>query len=135
MPFLWIYLAKISQIILIYQISDRTQEFCRVTCYGSMNCGIKFTFSVYNSHSATNSCKWSGPIVEEDYCGTHAPGYIKSSEAHPKITDEVVRAKVCFHWDSNTCKWSTTIKIRNCETFFIYYLVEPLVCRLRYCTI
>ena len=96
----------------------------------------KIYFSVYNSHSAAIHCKWSGPIiVEEDYCGTHAPGYIKSSAVHPKMTDEVVRAKVCFHWDSNTCKWSTTIKIRNCETFFIYYLVEPLVCRLRYCTI
>ena len=73
-------------------------------------------------------------IVHEDYCGTHAPGYIKSA-AHPKTIDEMVRAKVCFNWDSNTCKWSTTIKIRNCENFFIYYLVEPYVCRLRYCTI
>ena len=35
-------------------------------------------------------------VVEEYYCGTHAPGWLNG--AHPQTTGETVTQTVCFNW-------------------------------------
>lgn len=64
-------------------------------------------------------------------CSTHAPGWIQGS--HPAVKDGIVGRKVCFHWSSNTCQWSSQISVLNCATYYIYKLPKAPVCNLRYC--
>ena len=42
---------------------------------------------------------------------------------------------VCFHWSGKCCNWNTVIQVRNCGAYFVYKLVKPTACHLRYCGI
>ena len=55
--------------------------------------------------------------------------------AQPSVADGQVSRQVCFHWiDSGCCQWSTNIKVRNCGSYYVYYLSgTPGGCHLRYC--
>ncbi|XP_074623711.1 uncharacterized protein LOC141881766 isoform X2 [Acropora palmata] len=64
-------------------------------------------------------------------CGTHAPGWL--NDTHPTVKDGLLTAKVCYHWSNKCCRWSNNIKIRNCGSYYVYQLVKPPVCYLRYC--
>ena len=64
-------------------------------------------------------------------CGTHAPAWLNGG--HPTVADGQVSRQVCFHWTSSCCEWSTNIKVRNCGSYYVYYLSGTPVCRLRYC--
>ena len=66
-------------------------------------------------------------------CRTHATGWMRGQ--HPTVGEGAVTRKVCYHWGSNTCNWSNDIKVRQCPGgFFVYELVKPPACHLRYCT-
>ena len=69
--------------------------------------------------------------VAENRCGTHAPGWLY--EPHPSVEEGIVWRSVCYHWDSNCCKWNKSIQIRNCGAFYVYRLEKPPDCDLRYC--
>lgn len=67
----------------------------------------------------------------ENMCGTHATGWLNG--AHPSVAEGKVNRKVCFNWSNNNCNWSADIEVRNCDSFFVYKLVKPPACQLRYC--
>ncbi|CAH3036080.1 unnamed protein product [Porites lobata] len=64
-------------------------------------------------------------------CGTHAPGWLNGS--HPSVREGIVTRRVCYHWGSNCCYWKNDIQIQNCGAFYVYRLVKPPQCYLRYC--
>ena len=64
-------------------------------------------------------------------CATHAPGWINGN--HPTVDEGVVTRQVCFHWRFDCCIWKSIIKVRNCGTYFVYYLQGTPICYLRYC--
>ena len=67
-------------------------------------------------------------------CGTNAPGWMNGG--HPTVADGQISRQVCFHWNSNCCLWSTNIKVRNCGSYYVYYLHSTTnngYCSLRYC--
>ncbi|CAH3172799.1 unnamed protein product, partial [Porites evermanni] len=64
-------------------------------------------------------------------CGTHAPGWLNGS--HPSVREGVVTRRVCYHWGSNCCNWKNDIQIQNCGAYYVYRLVKPTQCYLRYC--
>ena len=64
-------------------------------------------------------------------CGTHAPAWLNGE--HPTVADGQVTRKVCFHWTSDCCYWSTDIEVRNCGSYYVYYLSGTPACWLRYC--
>ena len=64
-------------------------------------------------------------------CGSHAPGWLNGS--HPAVREGAVQRKVCYHWGSNCCQWSNSVRVRNCGRFFVYELQPSPVCSLRYC--
>ena len=67
-----------------------------------------------------------------DYrCGTAATGWLNGG--HPTVADGQVSRTVCFHYSQNCCYWSTNIKVRNCGSYYVYYLNGTPVCNLRYC--
>ena len=69
--------------------------------------------------------------VPKNRCGTHAPGWLNGS--HPAVLEGVVNRQVCYHWSSSCCNWKNNIKIRNCGSYYVYQLIKPPVCYLRYC--
>ena len=69
--------------------------------------------------------------VPKQRCGTHAPGWL--SGGHPTVAEGAVKRKVCFHWSSGCCQFSSNIQVRNCGAFYVYKLSPPPACSLRYC--
>ena len=69
--------------------------------------------------------------VPKRRCGTHAPGWLNGS--HPAVREGIVTRRVCYHWNSKCCNWKNDIQIQNCGAFYVYRLVKPPVCHLRYC--
>ena len=65
------------------------------------------------------------------HCGTHAPGWLNGT--HPSEADGAVDRQVCFHWTGGNCQWSKNIQVRNCGDFYVYKLVKPPGCSMRYC--
>ena len=65
-------------------------------------------------------------------CGTSATGWMNGG--HPTVADGQVTRTVCFQWGS-CCNWSTNIKVRNCGSYYVYYLsgTPGGHCDLRYC--
>ena len=62
-------------------------------------------------------------------CNTHATGWMNG--VHPTAANGQVTRSVCFHWSNNCCHWSTNIKVRNCGSYYVYYLSgTPAGCSL-----
>ena len=61
-------------------------------------------------------------IVEEEHCNTFAPGWLIGT--HPTILGETVERTVCFNGFGDFCGRKTGIQIRNCGTYFLYYLED-----------
>ena len=71
-------------------------------------------------------------VTIPDYkCGTHATGWLNGT--HPDLLGETVDRTVCFNWASNSCTWSSSVKVKNCGGYFLYYLPKAPNCQLRYC--
>ena len=68
---------------------------------------------------------------QKNSCGTQATGWMKGK--NPMQKGETVNRTACFYWDDNTCKVQTEIKVRNCDSYYLYYLPETPICQLRYC--
>jgi len=66
-------------------------------------------------------------------CGTQGAGWY--SGADPANPGDTVTVKVCYSWPGNSCQWSNTISITNCNDFHVYALTAPPACYLRYCTV
>lgn len=81
--------------------------------------------------NGTAGSKIPSNCVAKSMCNTDATGWLNG--AHPTLQEGVVSRKVCFHWGSNCCNWAVTIQVRNCGLFFVYKLVDPGHCHLRYC--
>ncbi|XP_068719937.1 uncharacterized protein [Montipora capricornis] len=64
-------------------------------------------------------------------CSTSAPGWLNGE--HPSVADGQVSRTVCFHYFAKCCELSTTVKVRNCRSFYVYYLDGVPICSLRYC--
>ena len=65
-------------------------------------------------------------------CGTAYPGWLTGG--HPSVADGQVTRTVYFRGYSNCYYYSTSIKVRNCGSYYVYYLNgTPNGCYLRYC--
>ncbi|XP_068736614.1 uromodulin-like [Montipora capricornis] len=102
----------------------------KVTYYNSHHCdtGIGPAWFRFQGAAGTRMPTSCPPTHR---CNTHAPGWL--SGGHPSVADGQVNKKVCFHWTSDCCLWSTTVKVRNCGSFYVYYLNSTVGCYLRYC--
>ena len=70
--------------------------------------------------------------VPVKHCGTYRSGWLNGR--HPSVADGAVERQVCFTGSSDcTCYVTVSITVRNCGTFYVYYLKKPSRCYLRYC--
>uniref|UniRef100_A0A8B8D604 von Willebrand factor D and EGF domain-containing protein-like n=1 Tax=Crassostrea virginica TaxID=6565 RepID=A0A8B8D604_CRAVI len=82
-----------------------------------------------NSDEMPTSC------VTQFHCGTHFPLWMQGS--HPSVADGIVQRKACsnvYGSSSNTCcDFSLDIQVKNCGTFYVYYLQTVPACAMAYC--
>ena len=64
-------------------------------------------------------------------CGTDIPGWLEGS--HPTVADGQVSRRVCFRYVNNCCSWAKDIFVRNCSSYYVYYLSDAPNCYARYC--
>ena len=62
---------------------------------------------------------------------TNGPGWLKGG--HPTVAEGKVTRQVCFNWH-NCCNINVDIKVRNCGSFYVYYLKATSSCYYRYCS-
>ena len=70
--------------------------------------------------------------IPDNHCSTNAPGWLDGN--HPTLIGETIDARVCFVSPSDSCSKETQIQIRNCYSYYLYYLVETPICSARYCS-
>ena len=63
-------------------------------------------------------------------CGTYYPGWLNGG--HPSVADGQVTRTVYFN-NGYCYGYSTSIKVRNCGSYYVYYLNGTPTCNLRYC--
>ncbi|XP_078062329.1 uncharacterized protein LOC144488178, partial [Mustelus asterias] len=70
--------------------------------------------------------------VAPGHCSTHRSGWLQGS--HPTLEQGEGSGTVCFNWDGNPCSWEREIKIKNCDSYFVYELKPTPGCEAAYCT-
>ena len=113
--------------------------------YASLkNADRKVTYTTY--HSSCDSGLGPGWFRFEGSAGTRmatsCPPYYRCGSAgtgwlsggHPTVADGQVSRRVCFSWTSGCCGWSRNIKVRNCGSYYVYYLNGIPGCSQRYCS-
>ena len=67
-------------------------------------------------------------------CSTDVTGWLKGG--HPTVADGKVSKWVCFHYLDACCDWKKNISVRNCGSYFVYYLTRTQAnkCNFRYCS-
>ncbi len=73
--------------------------------------------------------------VEAPYCSTNAPGWY--SGIYPSTAGDTTNGTVCYArpTPATTCTYSNSISVTNCNGYYVFALIAPPVCNLRYCTI
>ena len=68
-------------------------------------------------------------------CNANAPGWY--SGIYPSQAGQTTNGTVCYTWylPTHPCFWSNSISITNCNGYYVFALVSPPACNLRYCTI
>ena len=77
--------------------------------------------------------KLADTIIPEDHCGTSATGWMTGGL--PSVQEGEVIRTVNFNWEGNPARWTTSIRVVNCETHYVYYLPDAPDCKLAYCTV
>ena len=108
--------------------TDRSVLFAQV---GAIYKCDKTLVTAWYRFNSTAGTKMPTTCVSKNKCNTHATGWLNG--VHPTPQEGTVNRRVCFHWSSNCCNWEITIKVRNCGLFYVYRLVNPTSCHLRYC--
>ncbi|XP_072894523.1 uncharacterized protein [Hemitrygon akajei] len=71
-------------------------------------------------------------VIPPYKCSGKSPGWLNGS--HPSVGEGEVNSTVCFSWEQSNCVVKRTIKIKNCGTFFVYWLKPTHCCYKVYCT-
>ena len=65
-------------------------------------------------------------------CGTYYPGWYIGQMPARSMT--AVGAVCYVSSASATCTWANGIYVTNCDAYYVYGLVDPPGCHMRYCT-
>ncbi|XP_067041983.1 uncharacterized protein [Acropora muricata] len=69
--------------------------------------------------------------VQDYHCGTHDPVWLR--DPHPTTSEGNIERRACISSFGNTCRYSITINVTNCGSYFVYYLRPLYFCATAYC--
>lgn len=72
-------------------------------------------------------------VVSPKHCGTSAPVWIQGTHPTTQIGTVIRKACINFFDINKGCADSFNIKIRNCGTFYVYFLRPTYTCAVAYC--
>ena len=110
-------------------LNKANREISYTTPYGNELCDNLLPGGWYRFEGAAGS-KMPTTRVPAYKCGTDWSGWLDG--AHPTVEDGEVPRTVCFSDRISGCKSTTTIIVKNCGSFHIYYL-HKTSCNRRYC--
>ena len=121
-------------------------EPCDKKTYQEINDPSRSTSNVWTPGTKANCDKYLVPgwyrfkngempttKVDANRCGTQVPIWIKG--ALPTAVKNTVRMTVCLNFFNvqNGCLQSFSIRVRNCDGFFVYELKSTFGCPYAYC--
>ena len=111
-------------------LNSYTRKITYTTNHGYCDNGIGPGWFRFEGSAGTRMPTSCPPIFR---CGANAPGWMNGG--HPTVADGQVTRTVCFHYSGDCYRWSTNIKVRNCGSYYVYYLsgTPNGFCPLRYC--
>ncbi|CAF1302442.1 unnamed protein product [Adineta ricciae] len=114
-------------------INDPTRSI-NVTSSGSSACDTSIFSStpMWVRFVGSGGSKIPTSAVAKYQCNTDAPGWYSGNM--PITVNTTTSGSVCFAWSGSSCYWNSTISVTNCGWYYVYELVAPSTCSLRYCT-
>ena len=70
------------------------------------------------------------PLIKR--CGANYPAWLNG--VHPTVAEGTVRRKVCINRFGSCCDKSVFVQVKNCGSYYIYWLINPWACNTRYCS-
>ena len=112
-------------------LSDATRKISYLTPFGSELCDNQLPSGWYRFVGAAGT-KMPTTRVPAYKCGADWSGWLNG--AHPTVEDGEVKRTVCFGDRSTGCKYAINISVKNCSSYYIYQLVQPPFCSMRFCS-
>ena len=97
---------------------------CDTSIFGTATIWVRFTVPGGTGlpRSATNASR----------CGTQFTGWYTGALPTTGLTTV---GTVCYASTASDCSYFNTISVTNCGSYYVYGLIDPPTCNLRYCTI
>ncbi len=102
---------------------------------GALGCDLPGPFDTpgWFQFSGAGGTILANCAVPENSCGAQSTGWY--SGVYPSTAGDTINGTVCYNFLGNTCVYSNSISITNCNGYYVFYLSPPPQCNLRYCTI
>ena len=71
--------------------------------------------------------------IPPNRCGAVATGWYAGQ--YPAAVFSTATSLACFYQTSNTCSSCTVMSVTNCQTYYVFSLLQPPSCNYRYCTV
>nr|XP_022320029.1 pancreatic secretory granule membrane major glycoprotein GP2-like [Crassostrea virginica] len=94
-------------------------------------CDIKLDVKWYRINSTAGTDITQTPPADLCLCNTLFPIWMR--DPIPSVSDGIVDRQVCRIGANDSCEETMTIKVKNCQTFRVYYLIPTNGCPKAYC--
>ena len=111
-------------------LTDANRKISYKTSEGLWLCDNKLPEGWYRFVGAAGT-KMPTTRVPAYRCGTDWSGWLDGS--HPTVEDGEVPRTVCFSDRKTGCKYTASISVKNCGSYFIYKQQQVPGCNSRYC--
>lgn len=104
-------------------ITDKTRHSSHPSYIGCDNAIFKKELTWVRFSGGAGTRLVTGP-AEPFRCNTQGAGWYSGS--YPSAAGvTILGAKVCYSWPGNSCQWSNTISITNCNGYYVFALCAP----------
>ena len=110
------------------RLNSADRKITYTTYHGSCDRGMTHGWYRFEGAAGKRMASSCPPTLR---CGTFVTGWLTGR--HPIVSDRQVSRTVCFRHYRRCCQWSTTIQVRNCGSFYVYYLTGTPGCVFRFC--
>ncbi|XP_066275735.1 sushi, nidogen and EGF-like domain-containing protein 1 isoform X1 [Branchiostoma lanceolatum] len=116
---------------LVLNAAWRSTELENDGALNHKHCDRGFNGEWYRFQIPAGTSMPTHPPPSMNRCGTEAPMWMRGN--HPTAADGEVTRQACALFDTDPCRWSTSIQVKSCGSFYVYKLPAAPACNLAYC--